>query len=85
MSESENEAIVKKIDNAVAALSEFCDSVQIFATWHDGGNEITRNYDTGAGNFLTRFGQIVEWREIQRQYQRNHAIRKDGMGPRPQE
>lgn len=85
MSESENEAIVKKIDNAVAALSELCDSVQIFATWHDGGNNASNSYEKGSGNWFARFGQVIEWREMHRQFQRNHAMRKDGMGPKQEE
>lgn len=69
--------VIRIAEEAKAKLMEHCDSVQIFVTKHDGGESETASYETGGGNFMARYGQISEWLEIQRQYQRNYAIRKD--------
>lgn len=74
MDNAEMEELVKR---SAAALAEHFDTVQIFVTRHDGGNEITQSYETGRGNFYTRYGQITEWTQMQDQFQRNEAIRRD--------
>lgn len=59
-------------------LSEHFDSVRIFATkGTEDGEPNTMALDTGNGNFYAQLGQIEEWLTIQRQYQKNWAIRKD--------
>lgn len=46
---------------AVEDLSEFFDSVQIFATRHDGKDIGTVNVNFGCGNWFARKGQVSEW------------------------
>lgn len=67
----------EKVDAVVAQLSEHFDSVRIFVTLHNGGEEATQSYETGGGNFYAQLGQVREWVTIQDQYQKNWAIRKD--------
>lgn len=68
MTNEELQALLKK---HVAALSEHCDSVHIFVTVPtDDGSQNTKACDEGAGNFYAQFGQISEWLDIQREYQR---------------
>lgn len=77
---TEREQLVRLVDTAAAALSEHCDSVRIFVTKHacDGEADSTIAFDTGRGNLHAQLGQVHEWLDIQRQYQRNWAIRQDG-------
>lgn len=52
----------KKLDEAVEALSEFFDTVQIFVTEYrgdDGGS--TFRSASGSGNYFARFGQVSLW------------------------
>lgn len=52
----------KFIDAKVAEMMERFDSVMVFATKHEGGDDgLTRGYNRGRGNFFTRYGQIREW------------------------
>lgn len=71
------EQLRSMVDKKASELMEHADSVQIFITWHDGGSEVTKSYETGKGNFYARQGQIDEWLRIQHQFQRNYAVRKD--------
>lgn len=59
-------------------ISEHVDSVGIYVTVGslDGQSE-TIACQRVVGNFYAHQGQIEEWLEIQKQYQRNWAIRKD--------
>ena len=78
MNESDRKVIEKLVDNAIDQLREHCDSVHIFVTMPTSdGNPHTAAAEKGAGNFYARLGQIEEWLCIQKQYQRNWAIRKD--------
>lgn len=67
----------KIVREAVHKLMEHYDSVRIFVTRHNGETDETASYESGGGNFFAQLGQINEWKAIQDQYQRNHAIRKD--------
>jgi len=68
MNTEELQAMIKK---HVAALSEHCESVRIFVTVpSNDGNQTTKACDDGAGNFYAQYGQITEWIDIQREYQR---------------
>lgn len=71
------ERLSKLCDEAATRLREHCDSVQIFVTYHGEDGQSTGSYEVGRGNFFARQGQIQEWLEIQQQYQRNEAIRRD--------
>lgn len=67
----------KIVNDATEKLLEHFDSVRIFVTRHDGPRDQTAAYDHGGDNFYAQTGQIIEWVDIQRQYSRNYAIRKD--------
>lgn len=67
----------KMVEELCAKLLEHFDSVRIFVTRHDGEKTNTASFETGGGNFYAQLGQVREWLEIQDQYQRNFAIRKD--------
>lgn len=77
---TEREQLKKMVEEAVMKLSEHCDLVRIFVTKHacDGATDTTAAIDNGRGNIHAQFGQVDEWLTIQRQYQRNWAIRNDG-------
>ena len=50
------------------------DSVRIFVTWpSDDGNQTTRSYESGTGNFYAQLGQVAEWLSMQEEFQRDHA------------
>lgn len=75
MTKEELQALV---DQHVAQLGEHVDSVAVFVTvGSEDGQCDTIACDGGCGNFYARQGQIEEWLTIQKQYQRNWAIRKD--------
>jgi hypothetical protein len=76
---SERERITKLVEDAASSLSEHCDSVRIFVTRYacDDESGTTISFDAGRGNLHAQLGQIYEWIDIQRQYQRNWAIRQD--------
>lgn len=75
--EAEKKRITDTVDRAVEQIGEFVDSCQVFVTLHRDDNKHTMSYERGAGNFYTRQGQVDEWLTMQRQYQRNEAIRRD--------
>lgn len=77
MSPDEKQQIQDLVKRHAAQLGEHFDSVQIFVTRHRGEDTTTAAYEYGAGNFLARFGQVVEWLSIQDQYQREEAKRRD--------
>jgi hypothetical protein len=62
---SENVELLRKVDAAVAELSEHCDTVQIFVTLHQGNEAGTCHITRGAGNWFARFGQILGWAHLQ--------------------
>lgn len=57
----EAESDLKRCQEAVEALSEFFDSVHVFATRHQGNDIGTVNVSYGCGNWFARRGQISEW------------------------
>lgn len=61
--------------DAVDRLGEHYDSVRVFVNYVENGE--TRSRTVGRGNFCGQLGQIFEWVELQRQHQRNTAIRRD--------
>lgn len=48
------------IKNQVAVLMGSFDSVQIFCTKFEGGED-TSHYTFGNGNWFSRYGQVREW------------------------
>lgn len=66
------------VDDHVAQIREHVDSVRIFVTFDsDDGTSETTAYDSGKGNIYAQQGHIQEWLTINKQYQKNFAIRKD--------
>ncbi len=61
MSEVHKDADESRIQEAVNTLIEHFDSVQIFATRHDGSEDGTVSVVNGQGNYFTRYGQIKHW------------------------
>jgi len=73
----ETDNIRRIVDEHCAAIAEHVDSVQIFVTFHRGGEQRSGSYESGRGNFYARQGQVDEWLRFQRQYQKSWAKRKD--------
>lgn len=67
----------QRVTDAATLLQEHFDSVRIFVTRHGEDGETTTQFDAGRGNFYAQFGQVSEWIEIQRHYQRLWAERHD--------
>lgn len=81
MSDADRKHYKELLESCVNKLSEHCDSVRIFVTFPtNDGERDTAAMDSGSGNFYAQYGQITEWLDIQRQYQRNWAIRNDENG-----
>lgn len=75
MTNDEAQALVQK---HAAELGEHFDSVRIFVTWPNTNDSTnTQAYDAGSGNFYAQLGHVHEWLEIQREYQRLWAAKKD--------
>lgn len=72
--------IEKLMTQKTSELLEHVESVRIFCTFHDGSTEESKAIDHGGGNFYAQLGQVQEWLDIQRQYQKNWAIRNDEAG-----
>lgn len=72
MSETKREPDFEALKKAVATLSEYFDSVQVFVSRidgdADGGKLKTINW--GSGNYYTRFGQVSVWLTEQKEHQR---------------
>lgn len=78
MSDTSKEALLALCDQHASQLAEHFDSVRIFCTKHsEEGTSNTLQLDVGRGNFYAQLGQVHEFLEIQRQYQKNWAIKKD--------
>lgn len=74
----EKQHIVDLVDECVAKIREHVDSVQIFVNKQlEDGTSNTMFYERGAGNLYARHGQVYEWLVIQRQFQKNYAMRRD--------
>jgi hypothetical protein len=52
---------IRRIDDAVAVLSEHYDTVQIFVTRYDSQSGETMNLESGTGNWFARRGQVDDW------------------------
>jgi hypothetical protein len=50
-----------KVSQAIDALSEFFDTVQIFVTRHENSEVGTISVQKGSGNWYARVGQVHEW------------------------
>ena len=74
---TEQDKIKHLVDDACTRLIEHVDSVQILVTFHTEDGQPTSSYETGRGNFFARLGQVVEWLEMQREYERCEAKRRD--------
>lgn len=62
MSDHDDSEDAKRIKDAVHALSEYYDTVQIFATRHESGKENgTVHWQYGVGNFYARYGYVRGW------------------------
>lgn len=62
MSEREDRQADKKyalLENQARLLMQSFETIQIFATKHEGNN--TRHYIFGSGNWCARYGQIRQW------------------------
>jgi len=69
------------VKEAASRLGEHVDSVQIMVTkYSPSGEGNTLTFEHGIGNFCARFGQAVEWVEVQREFQREWARRKQVEG-----
>jgi len=68
---------MEHLDRAIEMLGEHFDSVQIFATRHESGEQGgTLKFSRGCGNFFARYGQIHEWIIKQDESARNE-VRKE--------
>jgi hypothetical protein len=74
-SDPEKKAIMDLIALHAAQIGEHVDSVQIFVTKQrdDDGTRDTMGCDCGLGNFYARMGQVGEWIESQREYNREYS------------
>lgn len=62
---------VERVQKAVDALGEHFDSVQIFATRCEmGENDGTIYLSLGSGNWFTRYGQVCNWLEREQEHTR---------------
>lgn len=82
--EIEKETIKRVVDECADKIAEHVDAVQIIVTHHSHDEGNTMSYEKGNGNMHARLGVITEWVQIQRQYAKNWAIRKDGDDGEPQ-
>lgn len=75
--EQEKLRIKTIVDECVSKISEHVDAVQVIVSHYNLDANNTMSYEKGAGNFHTRLGSVHEWIEVQRQYERNWAIKND--------
>ena len=63
--QEEHERDLARVEQAVAGLGEFFDSVQVFVSKHTNPGEdedqATFTAHRGCGNWCTRYGQVREW------------------------
>ena len=53
---------MKLLENQVKVLRQSFDTVQIFCTKHEEGDDPqTYEYQSGEGNFMARYGQVRAW------------------------
>lgn len=78
--EEQISADIKRLREAVEALGEHFDAVQIFATRHESGEHRgTGNWALGTGNWYARYGQIRSW------LLRNEFVEQRGVGDEDEE
>lgn len=59
---SQSDEDINRVKQACISLGDHFDSVQIFVSRHEEGEEHgTVNINFGSGNWFTRRGQIMEW------------------------
>ena len=71
--------IERRVDTALASLTEHVQSARIFITYMVDGKEETFSYSLGKGNFYAQTGQCREWLTKQDEYARENA-RKHARG-----
>ncbi len=75
---SRREFLQAEVTRHVKELAEHVDSVRIFVSFHEDKPSVsTITVDEGAGNFCAQKGQIVEWVNIQTEFERCYARIKD--------
>lgn len=60
-----------RVETHINQLMEHFDSVQIFCTKYSGG--VTTSVNKGSGSWFTRYGQVGEWLEYEREKVRDQA------------
>lgn len=74
----ERETDMQRVQQACETLSEYFDSVQIFATRHEPEQEGgTVNVAWGSGNWFSRYGIVQEWMIRQDERTRKHTREND--------
>lgn len=58
------ERLYAMLEKHAAAIMEHFDTVQIFATRHDGQSNTTDRFSVGEGNFYSRYGQVKLWARL---------------------
>lgn len=61
MSEERSQKKFDLVRNQAKFLSSNFDSVQIFASVHDGETGVTTYFSDGIGNWCARYGQVRAW------------------------
>ncbi|MDD5350043.1 MAG: hypothetical protein PHQ12_07515 [Chthoniobacteraceae bacterium] len=61
MTEAEQVRLQALVDKFIADASEFCDSVRVFGTIHDGPTDSTDTFTDGGGNLYAQHAQVREW------------------------
>lgn len=51
----------RMLEEALSKLSEHFDTIQIFATTHNGDDNGTSHHNIGTGNWYARYGQVKCW------------------------
>lgn len=74
----DRETDMKMVEKAVNELGDHFDSVQIFVSRYDSGQEDgTVNINIGVGNWYARYGQVMEWCIKQEERTRKHIQKED--------
>lgn len=61
-----NAMITQKVKDFCREMTPYVDSIQVFATKHEGDNTGTTEFSWGAGNYWARMGQIANWVSIEK-------------------
>ena len=68
------------VKSHVAQLAEHFDTVQVFTTRLENGEDSTVNVQYGAGNWYARYGQVTEWMNRQDEDARINRRREEDDG-----